>query len=96
MIARHLGEAARRRGELVPEAIEIDALAAGDEALHVRPTESKVPQQRILENLVPGAHPRQGSIDQDEPSDPLRMLHGEGIAHHVTDVVSDETGAFDL
>ena len=35
-------------GKFVPEAVEIDALSAGDQALHVLTTEAKVPHGRIL------------------------------------------------
>src|SRR6266705_3783599 len=40
-------------GKFVPEAVEIDALAAGDQALHLRATEAKVPHSRILFDLIP-------------------------------------------
>ena len=96
MLTRGLGEAAGRRGKLVPEAVEVDALAARDEALHVGPAEPEVPQQRVLQDLLPRADPRHRSVDQNEARHPLRVLHGEGVADHVADIVRDEIGAIDL
>src|SRR6266403_4965014 len=48
MLALRLVKPLRVPGKFVPEAVEINALAAGDEALHVLTTEAKVPHGRIL------------------------------------------------
>src|SRR5204863_3613133 len=44
MFARFFAEAAAVGGEFVPEAVEIDALAPGDEALHIGSAEAEMPQ----------------------------------------------------
>src|SRR5262249_17801810 len=64
--ARRLAEAARPGRELVPEAVEIDALAAGDEALHVGAAEAEMPEQRVLEYLLPWADAGQWRVDDDK------------------------------
>src|SRR5439155_26614399 len=51
-------------GKFVPEAVEIDALAAGDQALHVRTPEAKVPHGRILCDLIPGSDAGQRRVDR--------------------------------
>src|SRR5262249_53691849 len=79
----------------VPEAIEIDALAPGDQALHVRAAKAEMPQQRILQDLLPGSDPWQRRIDQHETLDPLGMLDGKGEGNHVADVVRDEIDLLD-
>ena len=73
-------ERARIGGELVPEAIEIDALAPGDQPLHVRPAEAEMPQQRVLEDLVPRADAWHRRIHHDEARDARRVLRGERIS----------------
>ena len=55
-----------------------------------------MPQQRVLEDLLPRPDAGQRRIDQHEARDPLRMLRREGVADHVADVVRDEVGALDL
>ena len=66
VLARGLAEPRRGRGELVPEAIEIDALAARDQPLHVGPAEAEMPEQRVLENLFPRADAGNRRVDQHE------------------------------
>src|SRR5258707_7181905 len=46
-------------GKFVPETVEIDALAASDEALHVRTTEAKMPHGLGLFDLIPRTDARQ-------------------------------------
>src|SRR4051812_42882903 len=53
MSAGSLVEPGRVGGKVIPEPIEIDALTALNQPLHVGSTESEVPQQRALENIVP-------------------------------------------
>src|SRR4051812_29149186 len=40
-------------GKFVPEAVEIDALASGDQALHVLTPEAEVPHGGVLCDLIP-------------------------------------------
>ena len=63
--------------------------------LHVRTAKAEMPQQRVLQDLLPRADPRQRRIDQHETLDPLGMLGGKGEAHHVADVVRDEIDLLD-
>ena len=96
MLARGLGEGRGRGGKLVPEAVEIDALAPGDQPLHVRSAKAEVPQQRVLQDFLPRADAGQRRVDEDEARHTLRMLDGKGVADHVADIVGDEIGAVDL
>src|SRR5262245_62790813 len=72
-----LAEPARRRGELVPEAIEVDALAAGDEAFHVGTAEAKMPEQRVLQDVLPRSDARYRRVDEHEAGDALRVRSEE-------------------
>jgi hypothetical protein len=51
-------------GKFVPEAVEIDALAAGDQPLHALTTEAKLPHGGILCDLIPGFDAAQRRIDR--------------------------------
>src|SRR4051812_29512562 len=53
MAPRRLGEPRRIGRKFIPEAIEIDAFAPGDQPLHVRPAEAEMPEQGILQYLLP-------------------------------------------
>jgi hypothetical protein len=55
-----------------------------------------MPKQRVLEDLLPRAHARQGCIDQHKTRDAVAMQSGEGIPDHVADVMGDERSALDL
>src|SRR4030088_3254837 len=74
-------------GKFVPEAVEIDALAAGDQALHVLTTEAKVPHGRILCDLIPGADAGQRRMDLNPSTRALGMGGGNCEADHDADVV---------
>src|SRR5262245_2285168 len=95
MLSRGFAEPARVRRKLVPEAIEIDTLAPGDQALHVGAAKAEMPQQWVLEKLLPGPDPRQWRIDQHESLDPFGMQGGKGEPNHVADVVRDEIDLLD-
>src|SRR5438128_2475141 len=60
--------------ELVPEAVQVDALATGHQALHVRPAEAEVPEQGVLEDLLPRPDAGDGCIDQHEAPDAVAVL----------------------
>ena len=68
---RRFAEAIGRGRELVPEAVEVDALAAGDEPLHVGPAEAEVPEQRVLQDLFPRPDAGHRRVDQHQPPHPL-------------------------
>jgi hypothetical protein len=55
-----------------------------------------VPQGRTLQDLVPRSDAWQWRVHHDPARDPRRILRGEGVAHHVADVVGDEVGGLDL
>src|SRR5947209_7541315 len=77
-------------GEVIPEAIKVDPLAPGDEALHVRATEPEMPEQRALDDLFPRSDPRHRRIDQDKAPHALGVLYRKSEADHIADVVGDE------
>ncbi len=79
-------------GKFVPEAIEIDALAAGDQALHVRTTEAKVPHGRILCDLIPGPDAGQRRVDHPPSAHTLGVDGGNCEADHDADVVRHQFG----
>ena len=96
MVARRLVDLLRIGGELVVEAVEIDALAPLDQPFHVGPAEIEMPEQRIEQNLVPVADARQRRIDHHPFGDARGILRRQRIAHHVADIVGDEVGLLDL
>ena len=79
-------------GELVPEAVEINALATSHQALHVGPAEAEMPEQRILQNVVPWPDARHWRIHHHEARGATLVCCGEGEGHHVADVVADYIG----
>src|SRR5215467_7486862 len=79
--------------KFVPEAIEVDALTPGDEALHVRASETEVPEQGVLEDLFPWPDARERRVDERKAHDTCGMQRGKGIADHVADIVRHEIGA---
>src|SRR6476620_7490908 len=54
-----LAETARSGGELVPKPVEVNPFASCDEPLHIRTAEAEMPEQRVLENVLPRANTRQ-------------------------------------
>src|SRR5438045_9736670 len=90
MLARGFSESGRIGGELVPRSIEVDALAAGDESLHIRAAKAEMPEERVFEDFLPWSDARQRRIHQNKPRDPAWVLRCEGIADHIADVVGDE------
>src|SRR3954468_6696398 len=79
-------------GKFVPEAVEIDALPAGDQALHVLTTEAKVPHGRILCDLIPGSDAGQRRIDRHPSAHALGVGGGNCEADHDADVVRHQFG----
>ena len=53
-----LVEAFRIALELIPEAVEVDALTTLDQAFHIGAAEAKLPHARIFLDLSPGLHAR--------------------------------------
>jgi|HubBroStandDraft_2_1064218.scaffolds.fasta_scaffold608416_2 hypothetical protein len=52
-----------RRGELVPKPVEVNPFASRDEPLHIRTAEAEMPEQRVLENVLPRANTRQRRVN---------------------------------
>ncbi len=96
MYAAGLVEVLRIGRELVPEAVEVDPLAALHEPFHVRAAEAEVPEQRVLQNLVPGADAGDRRVHQDQMADPARILGDEGVGDHVADIVGDHVDLADV
>jgi hypothetical protein len=90
MLARGFGEFLRVRRELVPDPVEVDALAALYQAFLIRPPEGEVPEGVAPGDLLPGPDAWERRVDDDEPLDPPGVLRGERVAHHVADVVGDQ------
>src|SRR3954463_16692499 len=96
MTARRLFDRLRIGGELVPEAIEVDPFATFDQPLRIRSAEIEMPEQGTLDDVLPVANARQRRVDYHPPRDPVRILGGESVADHVTDVVGYQIGLVDL
>jgi len=56
----------------------------------------EVPEQRILQDLVPWTDARHRSVQDGEFRDASRLAGCEGVADHVSDVVGDEIDLVDL
>src|SRR5262245_61942749 len=86
VLARRFAETRRCRRELVPEPVEIDALATLDQSFHVRPAKAEMPEQRIFEDFIPWPDAGQWCIDQDEARHAAWILRRKGIPDHVADI----------
>src|SRR5882672_7290297 len=83
-------------GQLVPKAIEVDALPALYQTLFVRAPEVEVPQHRAANDVVPIAYSGQRCIDHHPARDPVRILCSQRIADHIADVMCDQVCLLDL
>jgi hypothetical protein len=54
-----------------------------------------VPEQRVLEDLLPRPDAGDGCIDQDEARHAAWILRRQGIADHVADIVGDKVDLVD-
>jgi hypothetical protein len=80
--ASGLAEPAGRGRELVPDPIEIDALAPRHEPLHIRTAKAEVPEQRIFQDFFPWPNAGQRRIDENKSRGPLGILRGKSVADH--------------
>src|SRR5262245_40042515 len=94
--AGRFAESSRVRSKLIPEAVEIDALPARHQPLHVWSAEAKVPEQRVFEDLLPWPNAGQRSINENEPRDPIRILRSKRVADHVADIMGHKSGPVDF
>ncbi|MCY1170511.1 hypothetical protein D9M73_105860 [compost metagenome] len=92
MRTRGFGKTCRLGGKVVPEAVEINPLAACDEPLHVRATEAEMPQQRVLEDFLPRANAGHRRIHEHELRHTVGMPRGKRITDHVADIVRHDIG----
>src|SRR5258706_9732613 len=86
--ARRFVDPRRICRKLVPEAIEVDALASLDQSLGVRSSEIEVPGAFAVRNRVPRLDAREWGIHQHQTFNLVGVLRGVGVRNHVTDVVS--------
>ncbi len=79
--------------EVIPDAVEIDALAALHETLFLRTPEGEVPELVVFYDVVPGGDARQRSVHDDQTLDLIGVERGVGVSDHDADVVRDDKGA---
>src|SRR5207249_11226893 len=81
--------------EVVPEMLEVDALATAHQSKRCLAVEVEVPE--ILQKKEAGriADARNESVHQRETVDFGRILRGVRIGHHQTDIVARDTGFLD-
>src|SRR6202041_3747425 len=71
--------------QLVPEAIEVDALPALHQTLLVRTPEIEVPEHRAASDVVPIAYSGQRCIDHHPAPDPDRILSSNRMADYIAE-----------
>ncbi len=96
MFARRLVDRFRIGGQFVPEAIQINALAALHQTFDVRSAEIEMPEQRALRDFFPVADAGQRRVHRHPTGDAIRKQGGERIADHIADVVRHQLGALDV
>ena len=94
--AAYLHRSSWGSGQLVPEAIEVDALPALHQTLLVRTPKIEVPQRRVTNDVVPVADSGERCIDYHPTRDPVRKLSSQRIADHIADVMCDQICLLDL
>src|SRR5487761_408085 len=80
------------RCEVIPEILEVGALAALNQGFGGRPVEAEMPYVGAVVNGLPSSHARDESIHQDEFRHFRRELRGVGVGDHKADVVSHHLG----
>jgi hypothetical protein len=92
--AIRLGDGMGRIGrEVVPEMLEIDALAALDQREGCLSVEVEMPKVPEEPDALPIAHAGQKRVHQGNPVDIGRMLGGVGIGDHQPDVMTHDRDA---
>ena len=76
--------------ELVPEAVEIDSLAAFHQPLDIGSAEIEMPERWASDDLVPRPNAGKRRIHDDPTDDAIGKLGREGVAHHDADIVGHE------
>ena len=80
-------------GEIVPEMIEIDPLAAGDQRQRRLAEEMEMPEIAQQEDVIPFADAGQEGFHQHETIDLGGILRRIGIGDHQPDIVADQANA---
>jgi len=80
--------------EIVPEVLQVDALAPRHERQRDLAVEMKVPEIPQEPHVLPVADSRQEGIHQHDTLGSFRILRGKGISHHHADVVADDGRLF--
>src|SRR5438445_9994261 len=75
--------------EIVPDSVEIDALATCDKPLCVGTVEVEMPDARIQENRVPRLDAGNGRVHHHQTVNLVRVGRSVGVSDHVADVVGD-------
>ena len=79
--------------EVVPDAVEVDALATLDETLFVGAPVGEVPEAVVFDDFVPGWDAGDRGVHDDESLDFIGVECGVGVGDHDADVVRDDEGA---
>ena len=66
-----------------------------DEALHIGPAEVEMPDDRVAQQVVPGADTGERRVHHDPAAHAIAILRGDRVAHHVADVVRDQRSGRD-
>src|ERR1700721_2529956 len=80
------------RREVVPEIVEVGALATLNQGFGGRTIEAEVPYGGAVVNRLPALYAGKESIHQDELRHLGRKLCSVGIGNHETDVMSHDLG----
>src|SRR4051812_45837073 len=82
----------RIRREVIPEMLEVNPLAAGDQLQRDIAMKMEVPEITQEPDCFPITDSRQKRIHQHDALGFLRKLRRVGVGHHQTDVVTDDRG----
>jgi hypothetical protein len=83
---------ARIAGEVIPDAVEVNALPACHQALCIRSVEVEVPHAGVLQDLVPGLDAGNRSVHDNQPLDFVRVGCSIGVGDHVANIVRNHEG----
>ena len=79
-------------GEIVPDAVEIDAFPACNEPFRIRTVKVEVPDARVLHDFEPRLDSWNRSIHDHKPLNLVRIGRGVRVGNHVPDVVGHDRG----
>jgi hypothetical protein len=79
-------------GEIIPYAIEVDALTTGHKPFGVRPVKVEMPNSWIQENLIPRLDARNRGIQHYQPLNLVGIHCSVRVRHRIPDVVCNNEG----